>query len=216
MRNTTPLTSSQLLPTQPPERKTAESKSAQEHNNPIYKRLPNQSSTATITVSTINATRNNYQIARTKTLTKAIRAKNLLEKNPTTYYVLIDDTQYNVSSCSNIDDKITCHLYNKDTDLRLLNIPQETVLLLDFDLTITTEHTFPKNRTELYNPDSTDTVTFNRNILELLTELKGSLIIFTDHNNNQYVTDKINQLINQCNLEHNSSQTHHTSDAKCR
>lgn len=215
MRNATPLSSSKLIPTQPPEKKTAESNLAQELNNPIDKRLPNQSPMATITVSTINATRNDYQIARTQTLTKAIRAANLIKENPTTCFVLIDDVPYNVSSC-NIGNNITCYLYNKDTDLRLLNISPEITLLLDFDLTVTTEHTFPKNRKELYDPNNTDTVTFNRNVLELLTELKGNLIIFTDHNNNQYVTDKINQLIDQCNLEHSSSQTHHTSDAKCR
>jgi hypothetical protein len=171
-------------------------------------KLPKQAANATITVSTLNGEFEKYTDIREYTLPKATRILNLLKRYPNKDFIFIDDSKSNIIACPS-STKIQSLLYNKDNIYTDLKVSKNTILLLDFDETLTTKHTHhdtrpERNRNIEYYTEYT--VNFNQNIINFLKKFPGDVIILTDHNNHDFVVSQIKKAIKQCNSEYNQEQ----------
>ena len=205
----------QLPPLKTEDAKILEEKPTLEKEFTLEQKLPNQNESATIKVSTINAKHRQHRTLISQTLSKSKRIENLLKKHPEKNFIFIDDTPINIFTCPK-QSNIQSYLYHHTLDFTILDVLPNTTLLLDFDLTLTTTHTFSTTRQEVYDENIEHNISFNQNILNFLKIFPGDVIILTDHNNNKFVSSQTIKAIEQCNLEHNLTQQSFATQAHHR
>jgi hypothetical protein len=166
-------------------------------------KLPKQAANATITVSTLSGI--GKWIISATLLPKADRIRNLLKRYPNKDFIFIDDDKYNITTCPS-STNIQALLYNKDNIYTDLKVSENTILLLDFDQTLTITHTFKSTQLGRYDRKQEYNFDFNQNIINFLKKFPGDVIILTDHNNHDFVVSQIKKAIKQCNSEYNQEQ----------